>query len=90
MDFTIVFCIMLIGLTQHMSKIHTATRCHPERPEEIADYRRESKDLRTDLTAHDPSVRRFFDSAAAPLRMTDLWIVRFSDLLIQADKHFLY
>ena len=46
--------------------------CHPERPEKIEDFRSESKDLRTDLTANIIQMRRFFDSADAPLRMTDL------------------
>ena len=32
--------------------------CHPERPKKITDFRRESKDLRTDLTAYVPSMRR--------------------------------
>ena len=32
----------------------------------------ESKDLRIDYGAEVPEVRRFFDSADAPLRMTDL------------------
>ena len=35
----------------------------------------ESKDLRTDLTANVKEVRRFFDSAYAPLRMTYLFLL---------------
>ena len=46
--------------------------CHPERLEKIEDFRRESKDLRTKLTANVIQVRRFFDSADASLRMTEL------------------
>ena len=45
-------------------------RCHPERLKKIADFRRESKDLRTDLTANVPVVRRSVDSLRS-LRMTD-------------------
>ena len=45
-------------------------RCHPERLKKIADFRKESKDLRTELTANVPSVRRSFD-ALRLLRMTD-------------------
>ena len=52
--------------------MYKVTICHPERPKIIVDFRRESKDLRTDLTAMIIGVRRFFDSADAPLRMTDL------------------
>ena len=44
-------------------------RCHPERLKKIADFRKESKDLRTNLTAKVPSVRRSFDSLRS-LRMT--------------------
>ena len=51
---------------QHASK----KRCHPERLKKIEDFRRESKDLRTDLTANLPSLRRSFDSICS-LRMTD-------------------
>ena len=36
----------------------------------ILSDRRESKDLGTDFTAYVTKVRRFFDSANAPLRMT--------------------
>ena len=36
--------------------------CHPERPEKIEDFRRESKDLRTNLTVKVTLVRRSFDS----------------------------
>ena len=43
--------------------------CHPERLKKIADFRKESKDLRTDLTANVPFVRRSFDSLRS-LRMT--------------------
>ena len=43
--------------------------CHPERPKKIADFRRESKDLRTGLTASVHAVRRSFD-ALRLLRMT--------------------
>ena len=46
--------------------------CHPERLEKIEDFRRESKDLRTDHAAYLSKVRRFFDSADASLRMTEL------------------
>ena len=46
--------------------------CHPERLEKIEDFRRESKDLRTKLTANVIQVRRSFDSADASLRMTEL------------------
>ena len=49
-------------------------RCHPERLKKIEDFRRESKDLRTDLTANVPSVRRSFDSLRS-LRMTDFGCV---------------
>ena len=52
--------------------MHNEKGCHPERPQKIADYRRESKDLLPDLTDTVSSVCRFFDSANAPLRMTDL------------------
>ena len=45
-------------------------RCHPERLEKIGDFQKESKDLRTDLTANVPSVRGSFDSLRS-LRMTD-------------------
>ena len=38
----------------------------------ILSDRRESKDLRTDLPVNVIKVRRFFDSADAPLRMTEL------------------
>ena len=40
------------------------------------------------MTAYLPSVRRFFDSADAPLRMTNLEPVRFDDLLNQADNYY--
>ena len=46
--------------------------CQPERLKKIEDFRRESKDLRTTSTANIIQMRRFFDSADAPLRMTDL------------------
>ena len=36
--------------------------CHPERLKKIEDFQKESKDLRTDLTAYVPVMRRFFDS----------------------------
>ena len=50
--------------------------CHPERLEKIEDFYRESKDLRTDLTAIEIKVRRFFDVLRL-LRMTDLGLVLF-------------
>ena len=54
----------------HKELQHAQSQCHPERLKKIADFRRESKDLRTDLTANVPSVRRSFDSLRS-LRMTD-------------------
>ena len=56
-------------MTDRMCKV---TICHPERPRKNEVFRREPKDLPTDLTAVVIWVRRFFDSADAPLRMTDL------------------
>ena len=63
---------MLISFTQHDRQNVQVMICHPERTKKIVDFRRESKDLRADLTAIVIGVRRFFDSADAPLRMTDL------------------
>ena len=54
--------------------LHKVMVCHPERTKKIADFRRESKDLRTNLTSYVIPMRRFFDSADAPLRMTGLGI----------------
>ena len=45
--------------------------CHPERLKKIEDFRKESKDLRTNFTTNVPSVRRSFDSLRS-LRMTYL------------------
>ena len=78
---------MLNDFTQHDQRFEQG--CHPERPKKIEDFQRETKDLRTDLSAYVPSVRRFFDSADAPLRMTDLRHCAFSVLLPQVDKQFL-
>ena len=41
-------------------------------PVVILSEQSESKELRIDYGAEVPEVRRFFDSADAPLRMTDL------------------
>ena len=60
-----------------VDRMHKVTICHPERPKKIADFRRESKDLRTDLAANVIQLRRFFDSADASLRMTDLRVYAF-------------
>ena len=68
----IILKICLSALLSMNDRMHKITICHPERPKIIADYRRESKDLRTKLRANIRSVRRFFDSADAPLRMTEL------------------
>ena len=58
--------------------------CHPERLKKIEDFRRESKDLRTNLTVNVSSVRRSFD-ALRLLRMTYrvLWLV----LLVCLGSH---
>ena len=62
-------------------------RCHPERLKKIEDFRRESKDLRTDLTANVLSVRRSFDSLRS-LRMTDFGCVAKNGILQRT--HFLF
>ena len=61
--------------------------CHPERLKKIEVFRKESKELRIDLNVIFPLVRRFFDSADAPLRMTDLLRCAFFGLLIQVDEN---
>ena len=53
----------------------------------ILSERSEPKDPGTNSTAEVYHMRRFFDSANAPLRMTDLSIVRFDVLLTKADKY---
>ena len=45
---------MHIDLTQQAYKTHKSPGCHPERLEKIADFRKESKDLRTDLRTNVP------------------------------------
>ena len=44
--------------------------CHPERLKKIEDFRRESKDLRTELTANVDGVRRERIATACGLAMT--------------------
>ena len=53
----------------------------------ILGERSEPKDPGTDSTANVYQMRRFFDSANAPLRMTYLPIVRFDVLLTKTDKN---
>ena len=59
------------------------------RPKKIEDFHRESKDLRTDLTAIEIKVRRFFD-ALRLLRMTDLGLVLFWRLHIYLTYGIIY
>ena len=75
----------LSTLLSMRDKMEQLPICHPERPKKIEDFRRESKDLRTESTANVNEMRGFFDSADASLRMTSLEPVRFDDLLIQND-----
>ena len=70
-----------------LGKISTIGSAGYRNPAVILSDRRESKDLRTDLTAQVPSVRRFFDSADAPLRMTNLRHSAVSSLPTQFNKH---
>ena len=65
---------MYIFLCSMNDRMHKVAKCHPERLEKIEDFRKESKDLRTDLIANVIQMRRFFDFADAPLRMTDLCV----------------
>ena len=67
-------------------------RCHPERLKKIADFRRESKDLRTDLIATVPLVRRSFDSLRS-LRMTDFGCAAktaFCNVPFRLSKNFIF
>ena len=66
--------LCLSALLSMIGRMYEITICHPERTKKIADFRRESKDLRINLTANVIQMRRFFDSADAPLRMTSLGI----------------
>ena len=68
---SIHYSIRLSALRSRTVRTQNVTICHPERLKKIADYRKESKDLSADLRAQVPAVRRFFDSADAPLRMTE-------------------
>ena len=61
------------------------TVCHPERLKKIADFRKESKDLRTNLPAKVSSVRRSFDSLRS-LRMTNFGPVAKYDVLQQIRR----
>ena len=67
-----------------INRVNKRKRCHPERLKKNEVFRRESKDLRTDLTANVWPVRRFFD-ALRLLRMTNLSDCAFSVLLSQVD-----
>ena len=50
---------------------HRKFYCHPERLKKIEDFRKESKDLRTEYLQCSKNVRRSFDSLRS-LRMTNI------------------
>ena len=76
---------MLIDLTQHNQQNAHGNDLSSERPKKIADFRRESKDLRTDLLL----MFHKCEDSSTPLTLRSegqtCGIVRFFDLLIQDD-----